>query len=256
VNTILDVLLLRRPKIDYISPPICEVIFSGTSHPVIVLEPIFKRKGPTGLRSGGVGHFQLTWEISPGALCYSVYKATTPDPFGPYELVSECSPDNTFDATPTGPGCYRVSVITEDGESDLSDPLCDVGEDTAPEVVTDPASAIFTTTAVLNGHVSSIGSPTFAGFEWGLTISYGNTTPMQSMGSNITNDPFSESRVGLSGGTTYHFRAIANNDSGPAVGLDRTFTTLSPPPVPNIDVVELSPINHLSENGVAAGVFH
>ena len=252
MNTILDVLLLRRPKIDYISPPICDVIFSGTGHPVIVLETISKRHGPTGLRSGGVGNFFLTWERSPGDLCYSVYKATTSDPFGPYELVSECSPDNFIDLTPHGPGCYRVSVITADGESDLSDPLCGVGGPAPPpSIITDDATNIFTTTAIINGRADPF---TVAGFQWGLTIAYGNSTPLHNVGPGSGLISFSESLTGLSGGTTYHFRAIAQGLL--AVGADKTFTTLSPPPGPNIDVVILNPTDDLSENGVVVGVFH
>lgn len=141
MNSILDILLLRRPRLEYVSPPVCDFIFSGSSFPIIILNPLPHHFGPTGLVAGGTGNFFLSWDIYPGALCYTIYKALDPaDPFGPYRIIAECingstpgcpSCPPTVNLTPFGPGCYRVSAITLDGESDLSDPNCDVGH-TAP----------------------------------------------------------------------------------------------------------------------------
>lgn len=153
MNLVLDTLFLRRPKINYVSPPVCEAIFSGTGSPIIILADIGKLPGPTGLVAGGVGNRRLSWNRYPGALCYNVYTAviTANDPcagiadpnlkavcecqtiaaYGnhipsgvtvTYELLAECFIDPFF-LVPTV-GCYRVSAITPDGESDLSDPTC------------------------------------------------------------------------------------------------------------------------------------
>lgn len=124
MNSVIDTLFLRRPKLEYISPPVCEFDFSSSGSPIIVLEDINKRRAPSGLVLGGVGNFRLSWDTYPGALCFSVYKAIDElDPFGDYELIAECISDNFIDLDDFGPGHYRVSAITLDGESDLSPPI-------------------------------------------------------------------------------------------------------------------------------------
>jgi hypothetical protein len=116
--------------LNYVCPPVCEVNFSSSAGPVIVLEPIGKRKSPSGFIISGSGHnFHLAWDNYPGALCYTVYKAVDElNPFGDYIVVAECIQDNFFDGDE---GYYRISAITTDGESELSDPI-NVGVNPAP----------------------------------------------------------------------------------------------------------------------------
>jgi len=140
MNSTIDVLFLRRPKIDYISPPVCEVIFSSSSGPVIVLNPLTPQVYPTGLVLGGTGGFILSWNTYPGALCYSVYKSVNPDDaFGSYVIVAECIPNPTIDLESFGPGFYRVSAITPDGETPLSLPVHFTGGNFACPEFTGPA---------------------------------------------------------------------------------------------------------------------
>lgn len=139
MGTIYDFLYLRRPPLNYVCPPICEVLFSASGFPIIVLDP-FSRRKVTGLVVGGVGNFRLSWNRFPGAICYTVYKALDAnDPFGPYMIIAECIDGNGNGGGPCAPdfacvdlevfgsGCYRISAITPEGESELSDPNCDVG---------------------------------------------------------------------------------------------------------------------------------
>lgn len=123
MNSVIETLFLRRPKIDYISPPICDVDFSASGSPVIILDAIGRRRGPTGLILSGAGTpVRLSWDAYPGALCYTVYKAVDAlDPFGDYQIVAECITDNFIDLD--DPGVYRVTVVTRDGESDPSNPV-------------------------------------------------------------------------------------------------------------------------------------
>lgn len=137
MNTVIETLFLRRPKLDYLSPGICEAIFSGTGSPIIVLPEFGRLTRPTGLILSGTGAFvRLTWNAYPGALCYNVYTAVlTTDTLTEscsrlsstsgtleYRLMFEClhSPEFVFPRY----GCYRVTAITADGETDLSDPIC------------------------------------------------------------------------------------------------------------------------------------
>jgi len=135
LKIVIDPLFLRRPKLNYISPAVCEAIFSGTGSPIIVLADISKLPGPTGLVISGAGRHRFSWNAYPGALCYNVYTAVIEvhDTFEcealvaqsttvSYRLLFECLGD-PFVILPSA-GCYRVSAITPDGESDLSDPAC------------------------------------------------------------------------------------------------------------------------------------
>lgn len=126
------ILTPRRLRIDYISPPICEAEFSSTGVSTISLQPIFRATGPTGLvMEWRSNRWYLRWNTYPGALCYSVYKlADELDPNGPYTLVAECITDTSLDLLLLGSGTYRITVITRDGESELSDPL--FGDPNAP----------------------------------------------------------------------------------------------------------------------------
>jgi hypothetical protein len=100
------------------------VNFSNSAGPEIVLEPLNELLAPSGFVISGEGRFHLSWNSYPGALCYSVYKAVDElDPFGNYKIVAECITDNFIDLDTFGPGPYRVSAITLDGETELSDPL-------------------------------------------------------------------------------------------------------------------------------------
>lgn len=135
MNLVIDTLFLRRPKLDYLSPAICEAIFSSTGFPTIILNEIGKTPGPTGLVMGGTGGRRFSWNNYPGALCYNVYTAVI-EPTTiteceqlaaasltiTYQLLFECHVE-PFVIVPHE-GCYRISAITPDGESDLSDPIC------------------------------------------------------------------------------------------------------------------------------------
>lgn len=123
-NQKLEYLYNRRPPLHYESPAFCINEFSSTAEPTITLTPFARRRGPTGLIIGGTGLVILSWDNYPGALCYSVYKAVDEeDPFGEYILVAECIQDAEIDLTPFGEGVYRISAITPEGETELSDPI-------------------------------------------------------------------------------------------------------------------------------------
>lgn len=126
MNSVTEVLHLRRPRLDYVAPPICEFDFSSSGGPVISLEALGQLLAPSGFVLSGRGRFTLSWTNYPDALCYTVYKAVDPNnPFGAYIIVAECIEDPSI--TVDEPGCYRVSAITEHGETQLSDPICGVG---------------------------------------------------------------------------------------------------------------------------------
>lgn len=110
----------RVPRLEYVSPPICEVEFSSSAFPTIILNPNSRRLGPTGFEFFVQdGRIFLRWNNYPGAICFSVYKAVDElDPFGDFVLVAECV-QSPFEIT--DPGTYRISGITLDGETLFSE---------------------------------------------------------------------------------------------------------------------------------------
>lgn len=126
MNSVFDYLCLRKPRLDYISPPIC-CDFSGSGFPVIVLDPFGRILAPTGLILGGDGNLTLSWDPYFGALCFNIYQAVDANNSdGEYVIIAECVEGNSFQLPP-GPGFYRVSVITPEGESELSTPIQVIG---------------------------------------------------------------------------------------------------------------------------------
>lgn len=128
MNTILDVLFLRKPQIEYVSPPVCEAIFSGSSTVTIILDPLPHLFAPTGPVLGGFGGSRrwLTWNSYPGQICYNVYFEADPNnPNSPYNLISECVPNNSI--VVCSAGFFEISAITPAGESARTSPVFNDG---------------------------------------------------------------------------------------------------------------------------------
>jgi hypothetical protein len=141
--------------------------------------------------------------------------------------ISGLSPDSVYH--------YRVLAENESGQVE--------GEDhqlltlpNPPLAITDEASAITSTSAVLSGTVYPGGTgaayDTSLFFEYGVSESYGSKTAVQEVGSGEMPLTQPASLTGLAPGTTYHYRIVATNNIGGQAGApqtiagdDRTFTT-------------------------------
>lgn len=78
--------------------------------------------------------------------------------------------------------------------------------------------------ATLNGSLSGTNpyATNYVYFQWGVTTSYGNETPQQSIGYSQN---FMQNIANLNSGTAYHYRAVAQGTYGTVYGQDMTFTT-------------------------------
>jgi len=93
-----------------------------------------------------------------------------------------------------------------------------------PIVQTLAASSVTSNSAVLNGNVYGNGSAISGYFQYGLNTNYSSTTT-HFFGSGNPAQDFNEPVAGLAASTTYHYRVVAFNATGQAVGDDVTFNT-------------------------------
>jgi hypothetical protein len=94
-------------------------------------------------------------------------------------------------------------------------------------IATLPATAITATSATLNGTANPSGWFASAWFQWGATTNYGNLTAVTDLGYGTNALPLLATVDGLTSGTTYHFRAVANfgPTAGTNYGSDLSFET-------------------------------
>jgi hypothetical protein len=96
-----------------------------------------------------------------------------------------------------------------------------------PGAVTGVASAVGKTTATLTGTVVTQSETTGWIFQYGTTTAYGLQSTMGLATASPTPTPVAFTLTGLSPGTTFHYRLVAEHD-GIVVedGIDETFTTI------------------------------
>lgn len=128
MTSVVEVLFARRPEINYVSPPACEVIISAFSGLLITLATIGKIPAPSGVIVIGdwPGPFFLNWSTSPGSgppvICYNIYQVVGEQLL----LVSECvnpPPGGGGVPLPPGDGTYVVTPVTPEGEGPPSIPV-------------------------------------------------------------------------------------------------------------------------------------
>ena len=125
---------------------------------------------------------------------------------------------------------YRVVATNSSGVTNSADQTF-----TTPSVpvIESSEAAAGMTTARLAASVVANARPTEVRFEYGASASYGSVTASIQAGSSLLAQAVSADLSALQPGTTYHFRALAANEIGTAVGPDQTFTTqLAPAAVP------------------------
>jgi hypothetical protein len=95
----------------------------------------------------------------------------------------------------------------------------------APSARTGRVNSIKQNSALLHGYVNPNGTSATYFFQWGLTNSYGSSSPPRPAGAGTKSELVEQSARKLVAGTVYHFRVVASNEFGTTVGADRTFKT-------------------------------
>jgi hypothetical protein len=124
---------------------------------------------------------------------------------------------------------YRLVATNGSGTSRGSDKTFTTSRlQPVPTVLTGAVRAVTLTSATLQGRVNPQGTTTSYYFQYGTTTAYGGHTRTTNAGSG-TKELSVEAAIGsLSPGTLYHYRIVATNRAGTALGADRTFTTVGP----------------------------
>jgi hypothetical protein len=97
-----------------------------------------------------------------------------------------------------------------------------------PVVQTVAATGVSVTSATMNATVTPNGWTTMCHFDWGTSVSFGNSTPPQSAGSGFTPVAVSTLLTGLTGGTQYFFRVVGITISDTMIGDTLNFVTAFP----------------------------
>jgi len=163
--------------------------------------------------NGTVIHFACATE---GLRAYSAYNGTS---MQYYDLIC---PSGVYCAGVFGEDPYVFYCANNNGLYWFTFTLTTI---VAPTVSTISASSITSTTASLNGLLTSNGGESCTVyFQWGTTIAYGTNTTNQT---KTTGESFTASLISLSSGETYHFRAVAVNSNSTVYGADSAFNTTS-----------------------------
>jgi hypothetical protein len=136
----------------------------------------------------------------------------------PYVQNAFFCPDQASDIAAASPEVINLDVI---------------GYNLATATVTTDLPTNITNSSVrLNGRVNPNGLTTSVHFEYGISTSYGSSSPTHSYSGNTT-QRVSIDAAGLAPNTRYHFRIVGTNILGTVYGSDETFTTVTStgPPV-------------------------
>lgn len=130
-----------------------------------------------------------------------------------------------------------------------------------PSVNSSGSDNVTDDTALLLSTVTPNGASTTVSFEYGTSTSYGTITAAQPAGSGNSPVAISAALAGLVPGTTYHFRAVAQNSQGTTRGPDTTLTTTKPQPqvtttaATSVTTVTASLNGTVNPNGLPTAIF-
>jgi RTX calcium-binding nonapeptide repeat (4 copies) len=99
----------------------------------------------------------------------------------------------------------------------------------APAVISGPATGVGPTSVTLGGSVNPNGRSTSWYFEYGTSTSYGLKTSSRGAGSGTATLAVVASVSNLTPGITYHYRLVASSSLGTTRGADATFGTTGAP---------------------------
>ncbi len=138
--------------------------------------------------------------------------------------ASELGVINTLAVSPSG------LVYVADGGNNV---VWIYAQQSRPSLLKVSSLAVTHTTGTLSATIDAGRADTTYRFEYGTSAAYGVSVPAPDadIGSGLSGPiVVGQQLAGLQPGATYHYRVVASNALGQAVGADQTFTTLPPQP--------------------------
>ncbi len=147
--------------------------------------------------------------------------------------------------TPNTTYTFCVVATHEEGgvvETSPGAPLTFTTLSTPPKIFFESAEGITASGAVLEAAINPENEPTTSClFEYGTTVAYGVSVPCEPPTFEGSGFGFPAAHLsGLEAATTYHFRLLITNATGPAEGEDQTFTTHGKPVITNTTTVSVT----------------
>jgi hypothetical protein len=178
---------------------------------------------------GEAGTYTFVYQPNPTA-CQGTEQHETPaEPEG--SAAGETPEPESQEVTgllPNTTYTYCLRAINSVGEVAVGNPQTFTTLAVAPAVTAESESAtnVGSSSATLSAQVDPGGAATTFFFEYGPTVAYGSTTPVESAGAGSQPVAVRATLSGLTPDTQYHFRVVTSNAKGPADGADATFSTL------------------------------
>jgi hypothetical protein len=225
-GTIRTLLPAKQPGID---PP---SVTTGRNTAHVSTEIAPGELGPSG--EGNTARFEYCPASEP---CddFPIYTQSQANPWsrGPAhtEITTTTTIEDDLPLASNSSWKVRVTAFSESVEGiDRTTPAVDVVSPLlSPGVTTGNAASVTESAAELTGTIDTLGDQTTYHFEYGTSTAYGEEAPLgtePSAGNNRKPRTVTQAIAGLQPGTTYHYRLVAINSAGEALGEDRTFATL------------------------------
>lgn len=125
---------------------------------------------------------------------------------------------------------YRLVAINGSGTTYSPDRTFFAAPPLPPQIDGTSSSEVAPTSATVSATINPGNGPTVYYLEYGPDASYGSSTLAgSSIGSDNLEHAVSSILAGLTPGTTYHYRVVASNFGGTAIGADQSFNTPNAP---------------------------
>lgn len=202
----------------------------------------------TGLIPNTTYHYRLMASSVKGPV-YGLNK-TFKTPFSPQDVATRVVPGGITTPTPLSAkpivaAGAATKIVSAPKSTVTTAPATKVTSAFKPTVTTGAATNVTSIHATVAGTVNPNGSATTYYFEYGPTLSYGNTIPTSpiSAGNGASAVNVSADISGkFTPANTYHYRIVATNKSGTSYGEDKSFTISSTllPVIKNMSPVPVS----------------
>ena len=127
--------------------------------------------------------------------------------------------------SPSTPYHYQLVTTNSTGTTSGQDREFTTGKGSAPTVSTASATGVEMFEATLRGTVNPNGFATTDQFDYGLTESYGSSTPSESAGTGVAEVAKGYTLTHLTPNKTYYFRLKGSNSKGSGEGEQASFKT-------------------------------